>query len=50
LQQVWGREYFDENEYLHVYIGRLRRKIERDPGRPHYILTIPGVGYRMREN
>jgi two-component system KDP operon response regulator KdpE len=49
LQQVWGREYFDENEYLHVYVGRLRRKIETDPGKPAYILTIPGVGYRMRE-
>jgi two-component system KDP operon response regulator KdpE len=49
LQQVWGREYFDESEYLHVYIGRLRRKIEPDPAKPAYILTIPGVGYKLRE-
>jgi two-component system KDP operon response regulator KdpE len=49
LQQVWGREYFDESEYLHVYVGRLRRKIEPDPARPAYILTIPGVGYKLRE-
>ena len=49
LQQVWGREYFDESEYLHVYVGRLRRKIEPDPGHPVYILTIPGVGYKLRE-
>jgi two-component system KDP operon response regulator KdpE len=49
LQQVWGREYFDESEYLHVYVGRLRRKIEPDPGRPMYIITIPGVGYKLRE-
>ena len=49
LQQVWGREYYDESEYLHVYIGRLRRKLEPDPARPAYILTIPGVGYKLRE-
>lgn len=49
LQQVWGREYFDESEYLHVYVGRLRRKIEPDPAKPTYILTIPGVGYKVRE-
>ncbi|MEE9617596.1 MAG: response regulator transcription factor [Anaerolineae bacterium] len=45
LQAVWGLEYSDETEYVWVYIRRLRRKIEPDPGNPHYILTHPGVGY-----
>lgn len=47
LQQVWGPEYGDENEYLRVYIGRLRRKIEADPANPIYLLTEHGVGYRF---
>jgi two-component system KDP operon response regulator KdpE len=47
LQAVWGVEYADEHHYLHVYIGRLRRKIERDPQRPQFIRTDPGVGYRF---
>ena len=45
LQAVWGLEYSDETEYVWVYIRRLRRKIEPDPGNPRYILTQPGVGY-----
>lgn len=47
LQQVWGPEYGDESEYLRVYIGRLRRKIEPDPANPVYLLTEHGVGYRF---
>ncbi|HET8569967.1 MAG TPA: response regulator transcription factor [Candidatus Limnocylindria bacterium] len=47
LQQVWGPEYGDESHYLHVYVARLRRKIERDPQSPRYLLTEPGVGYRL---
>lgn len=45
LQAVWGPEYGDETEYVWVYVRRLRRKIEPDPGNPRYILTQPGVGY-----
>lgn len=45
LQEVWGPEYGDETEYLRVYIGRLRQKIEPDPSNPHYLLTERGVGY-----
>lgn len=45
LQEVWGPEYGDETEYLRVYIGRLRQKIEPDPGNPRYLLTERGVGY-----
>ena len=47
LRRVWGTEYHSESEYLRVYIGRLRRKLENDPSRPVHILTEPGVGYYM---
>ena len=47
LRRVWGSEYHSESEYLRVYIGRLRRKLENDPSRPAHILTEPGVGYYM---
>ncbi len=47
LQHVWGPEYGDETEYLRVYIGRLRQKIEADPLTPRYLLTERGVGYRF---
>ncbi len=45
LRQVWGPEYGQEAEYLRVYIGRLRSKIEDDPASPRYIVTERGVGY-----
>lgn len=45
LQRVWGPEYGQETEYLRVYIGRLRQKIEPDPGHPRYLLTERGIGY-----
>jgi two-component system KDP operon response regulator KdpE len=47
LQAVWGAEYGRETQYLRVFINRLRRKIEDDPSHPRYILTEPGVGYRL---
>ena len=47
LKQVWGPEYGDEDHYLHVYVARLRTKIERDPQSPRYLRTEPGVGYRL---
>lgn len=47
LQRVWGPEYGDEQEYLRVYMQRLRRKLEADPAAPRYLLTEPGVGYRF---
>jgi two-component system KDP operon response regulator KdpE len=47
LQAVWGPDYGDEAHYLHVYVARLRKKIEPDPQRPRYLLTEPGVGYRL---
>jgi two-component system, OmpR family, KDP operon response regulator KdpE len=47
LREVWGRAYADESHYLHVYVSQLRRKLEPDPSRPRYILTVPGAGYRL---
>ncbi|MDA8218292.1 MAG: response regulator transcription factor [Dehalococcoidales bacterium] len=47
LQQVWGPEYGEESHYLHVYVARLRKKIEVDPQNPCYLITEPGVGYRL---
>ncbi|HVS86287.1 MAG TPA: response regulator transcription factor [Gaiellaceae bacterium] len=47
LREVWGRGYGDESHYLHVYVSQLRRKLEPDPARPQYILTVPGAGYRL---
>ena len=47
LREVWGPEYGDEDHYLHVYVARLRKKLERDPQQPRYIVTEPGVGYRL---
>ena len=47
LQNVWGPEYGNEAEYLRVYIGRIRRKIEVDPAKPVYLVTEHGFGYRF---
>src|SRR5664279_1631585 len=47
LQAVWGPDYGDEVEYLHVIINQLRKKIEPEPAKPRYILTEPRVGYRF---
>jgi two-component system KDP operon response regulator KdpE len=47
LTEVWGRAYAEQTHYLHVHMAQLRRKIEEDPARPRYILTEPGVGYRL---
>ncbi len=47
LRDVWGPAYQTESNYLHVYVSHLRRKIEREPTRPRYILTEPGAGYRF---
>ena len=48
LRQVWGPGYDEELHMLRVNISNLRRKIERDPARPRYMVTEPGVGYRLR--
>ncbi len=48
LRAVWGPAYEEEAHYLRVFVGQLRRKIEPDPSRPRYLLTEPGVGYRLQ--
>jgi two-component system KDP operon response regulator KdpE len=47
LKEVWGPDSVFETQYLRVYMAQLRRKIEADPARPRYLLTEPGVGYRL---
>ncbi|MEW6240715.1 MAG: response regulator transcription factor [Chloroflexota bacterium] len=49
LKTVWGPEYGNEVEYLRVYMGHLRQKVEADPLKPRYILTERGIGYRFGE-
>ena len=47
LAKAWGYEYREETHYLRIYVGYLRKKIEKDPANPQYILTERGVGYRF---
>jgi len=47
LSSVWGPEYTEQTEYLWVYVGRLRNRLEDDVNHPKMILTVPGVGYRF---
>jgi len=48
LKEVWGPRYATQKQYLHVYMGHLRNKLEQDPARPRFLLTEPGVGYRLK--
>ncbi len=47
LGAIWGGNYIEQTEYLRVFIGNLRKKIESDPSKPKYILTEPWIGYRF---
>ena len=47
LAEIWGGDYTEQTEYLRVFIGNLRKKIEPVPSKPRYILTEPWVGYRF---
>jgi len=47
LENVWGKEYRYSDEYVHVYIWHLRRKLERDPKNPVYLISEHSVGYRF---
>jgi two-component system KDP operon response regulator KdpE len=49
LKEVWGPAYTGQNPYLRIFILNLRRKLENDPTRPYYLITEPGVGYRLRD-
>jgi two-component system KDP operon response regulator KdpE len=48
LKEVWGAAYASQTHYLRVYMVQLRHKLESDPARPRYLLTEPGVGYRLK--
>jgi two-component system KDP operon response regulator KdpE len=49
LTAVWGPAHAADTQYLRVYVGQLRQKIEKDPGDPRIIITEPGIGYRIAE-
>lgn len=49
LAKIWGPEFKEEREYLHVYIGHLRNKLETDPKKPKYIISVPRVGYSFQK-
>jgi two-component system, OmpR family, KDP operon response regulator KdpE len=48
LQEGWGPGHTEASHYLRVYMGQLRHKLEADPTRPRYLVTEPGVGYRLK--
>jgi two-component system, OmpR family, KDP operon response regulator KdpE len=48
LQEVWGPGYEDETQYLRVHFAHIRSKLEPDPSNPIYVITEPGIGYRLR--
>lgn len=47
LREVWGQAFAEETQYLRVFVGQLRKKIERDPATPRILITESGVGYRL---
>ena len=49
LREVWGPTYIEQTHYLRVYIAHLREKLEAQPSRPTFLLTEPGIGYRLTE-
>lgn len=49
LADVWGPEFTEHTHYLRLYMGQLRAKLESDPAQPGFLLTEPGVGYRLSE-
>ena len=49
LREVWGPQHEADVHYLRVYAAELRKKLERDPAQPEFLLTEPGIGYRLRD-
>lgn len=49
LREVWGPGYEEETHYLRVHVAHIRSKIEPEPSRPKYVITEPGIGYRLRD-
>lgn len=48
LEQIWGKDYQTETQYLRVFVGSIRKKIEANPNNPQHIITESGVGYRFQ--
>jgi two-component system KDP operon response regulator KdpE len=48
LMEVWGPPYVEHTQYLRVFMGQLRQKLEPDPAKPRYLINEPGVGYRLK--
>jgi two-component system KDP operon response regulator KdpE len=48
LKEVWGPVYTNQQQYLHVYMSQLRKKVESDPARPRLLINEPAVGYRLK--
>jgi len=48
LKEVWGPTYVEHTQYLRVFMGQLRQKLEPDPAKPRYLINEPGVGYRLK--
>jgi two-component system KDP operon response regulator KdpE len=48
LEQVWGPGHAHQMQYLRVYMTQLRHKLEANPARPKFLLTEPGIGYRLK--
>lgn len=49
LKEIWGPTHTEDSQYLRVFVGQIRKKIEDDASHPKYILTESGVGYRMKQ-
>ena len=49
LKEVWGPAYETETHYLRVHVAHIRSKLEPEPSRPRYVITEPGIGYRLRD-
>lgn len=47
LRDVWGEAHEEDVDYLRIYIHQLRHKLEESPANPHYLITEPGIGYRL---
>jgi two-component system KDP operon response regulator KdpE len=50
LREGWGPQSTGQHHYTRVYMAQLRQKLEADPSRPRWLVSEPGVGYRMRES
>lgn len=49
LREIWGPGYIHQSQYLRVFIAQIRKKTEKDPNRPTYIITESGIGYRLTD-